>query len=101
MTRLEVIEKMIEKGSRDPFVWYARAMELRSAGKIAEALDSFRTVMQEFPEYLPTYLMAGQVAKELNRADVAREVLAQGIALAEKKGDEHTLSELSGLLAII
>jgi len=42
--RLEMLETMIAKGSEDPFVWYARAMELRSR----ERLDDVRAAGSVF-----------------------------------------------------
>lgn len=95
--RLEVIETMIAKGSRDPFHFYARGMELRSLGRREEALDALVGVTREHPSYVPTYLMAAQLAQELGRADDARRLADEGIARARTAGDDHALSELSTL----
>ena len=59
--RLEVIERTLQAGSKDPFVWYARAMELRSLGRLEDAAQAFTEVAEKFPDYVPTYLMAAQV----------------------------------------
>ena len=40
--RLEMIEKMIAAGSADPFVFYGRAMELKSLGRLDDALEALR-----------------------------------------------------------
>jgi tetratricopeptide (TPR) repeat protein len=89
-----VIEAAVAKGSIDPFVWYARAMELRSLGRLEEALAAYGEVAARFPDYVPTYLMAGQVAVALGRVDVARELLEAGIGRAEAAGDSKALAEL-------
>lgn len=99
--RLEAFEKMIDAGSDDPFVHYARAMELRGLGRLEDALTAYREVMERFPDYVPTYLMSGQVANELGRDDDALELLRRGAAAAKRLGDEHALSEISGLIAEI
>lgn len=96
--RLAMLEQMIAKGTSDPFAHYARAMELRALGRTDDALAAYDDVIARFPHYVPAYLMAGQVAKELGRADRAREVLRRGIETAEKQGNHHALSEMSALL---
>lgn len=100
-SRLEMIEKVIEKGSTDPFHWYARAMELRSLDRLEEALAAYGDVRDRFGDYVPTYLMAAQVAKELDRPDEARAWAEQGVAQATKKGDGHAASELNQFLATL
>jgi tetratricopeptide (TPR) repeat protein len=97
--RLDMLDTMIAKGSQDPFVHYARAMELRSLERFDDALAAYQQVMQTFPDYVPTYLMAGQVAERLGRLDEARAALEAGIAAAQRTGDGHALGELRGLLA--
>ncbi|MDD9932484.1 MAG: tetratricopeptide repeat protein [Myxococcales bacterium] len=96
--RLEMLEKMIEKGTDDPFVRYARALELRSAGRLDETMAAFEDVRTRHPDYVPTYLMAGQVAIELERDADARAWLEQGLERAQAAGDEHARSELQQAL---
>lgn len=95
--RLQVIEAIIAKGSRDPFHFYARAMELRSDGKKDEALAALEQVTADFPAYVPTYLMAAQLAQELGKTDDARRIADVGITRARTAGDDHALSELTTL----
>jgi len=97
--RLEMIEQVIAKGSRDPFHHYARAMELRSLGRVDEARAAFASVAADFPAYVPTYLMAAQLALEVGDAASARTHADQGIARARAAGDDHALSELEALRA--
>ena len=97
-SRLEVFQKMVAAGARDPFVWYALAMEHRSLGDLPTALAAFAEVRDRFPDYVATYLMAGQVAGELGQFDVAREWLTTGARVAEKMGDSHAQGELMSAL---
>jgi len=94
MSRLDVLAGMIADGSTDPFVWYARAMELRSLGRAEEALEAYAGVADRFPDYVATYLMAAQVAEELDRVDEARSWLEKGIAIAHPKGESHAVAEM-------
>jgi len=93
-----MIEKLLAKGSEDPFHHYARAMELRSLGRLDDALAAYADVRERFADYVPTYLMAAQVARELERTDEAKDWAQQGIAQAEAKGDDHARLELEQLL---
>jgi predicted RNA polymerase sigma factor len=97
--RLTMLEKLIDKGSSDPFVHYARAMELRTLGRAREALGAFAAVRERFPGYVPTYLMAGQLAVDLNEPEQAQQFWTQGLAVARQAGDSHAESELGAALA--
>lgn len=97
--RLDTFDTMIAKGSTDPFVHYARAMELRSLERTDEALAAFTSVAERFPAYVPTYLMGAQVAEQLGRTQDARRFLETGVSAARAAGDSKALSELSGMLA--
>jgi predicted Zn-dependent protease len=99
--RLDTIEAMIAKGNRDPFVLYARAMELRSLGRLDEALEAFSRVEAEHPGYVPTYLMAAQTALEAGDAAKARAYAERGVDRARAAGDGHALSELEAFRARI
>lgn len=90
---------MIERGSDDPFVWYARAMEHRSLGDMESALASYTLVAKRYPAYVPTYLMAGQTAETLSRIEEARSWYERGIAAAQAENDTHARSELQSALA--
>jgi tetratricopeptide (TPR) repeat protein len=96
-----MLEQMIARGSNDPFVHYARAMELRTLGRTADALGAFDDVCGRFPSYVPSYLMAGQLAIELAAYEVARDFLTRGLAVAQAAGDDHALSELSAALTTL
>ena len=97
--RLAMLEAMIAKGSDDPFVHYARAMALRSLGRREDALAAFGDVEARFPAYVPTYLMAGQVAGELEREEDARAWFERGLEKARAAGDGHAEGELEAALA--
>jgi hypothetical protein len=97
--RLEMLETMITKGSEDPLVHYARAMEYRGLGELERSLELFGGVAERFPDYVPTYLMAAQVAEKLERVAEAERWAEEGKTRAEAAGDAHALSELEAFLA--
>lgn len=96
--RLEMLQAMIDKGSVDPFVWYARAMELRSLERLGDAAQAYTEIAERFPEYVPTYLMAGQTAEALGDKEQARQWYERGIDAATKAADGHAASELRAAL---
>jgi predicted Zn-dependent protease len=99
--RLEFLVKMTSTGNEDPFVWYGLAMEYRSLGRFDEALVTFEALRARTPEYVPMYLMCGQMLESMGRAADARAWLTSGIEAAQKKGDGHALSELESALGAL
>ncbi|HLV65396.1 MAG TPA: tetratricopeptide repeat protein [Polyangiaceae bacterium] len=96
--RLAALIQMTRAGTQDPFAWYALALEYKKEGQLEDALATFTTLRERSPDYLPMYLMAGQMLLEAERREAAREWLEAGIALARTKGDGKTLSELEAAL---
>jgi hypothetical protein len=76
-------------------------MELRSQDRKADALSAFEALRERFPAYVATYLMAGQLAVELARPELARDFLNEGLRVARAAGDAHAESELSNALALL
>jgi predicted Zn-dependent protease len=97
--RLAMLESMVAGGSADAFAWYGLAMEYRRAGRIGEALTTFGTLRERQPDYLPMYLMAGQVLLEQKRPAEARDWLEAGLALARAQNAAHAMNELESALA--
>ncbi len=96
--RLELLRRFVEENPDDPFPRYGLAMEYRRLGETEEALATFRALRRDFPDYLPQYLMHGQLLAAEGRVDEAREVFRAGIALAKQQGETHALSELTDAL---
>ena len=92
--RLEMLEKLIANGSRDPFHHYARALELRGLGRPAEALTALTALIESQGSYVPSYLMAAQLAAELGERSRAAGLAASGLEEAKRAGDGHAQSEL-------
>src|SRR6187455_2811828 len=93
--RLAMLESLIAGGSADAFAWYGLAMEYRRAGRVSEALATFGSLRERQPDYLPMYLMAGQLLIEQQRTAEAREWLEAGVALAQAQNAAQALGELT------
>ena len=99
--RLAYLEKLTSEGSKDPFAWYGLALEYRNLDRAEDALRTFETLRATTPDYVPMFLMCGQLLEKMGRIDDAKAWLEAGIAAAKKKGDSHALGELEGALAAL
>ena len=95
--RLAYLEKITSEGSKDPFAWYGLALEYKTLGRTDDALRTFQALRKNTPDYVPMYLMCGQMLAEAGRAE-AREWLEAGIGAAKAKRDSHALGELEAAL---
>ena len=99
MDRIASFKTFITQRPQDPFPRYGLAMEHKTRGELAEAWAVFSDLLQAFPDYVPTYLMAGTTLVALGNKDKAIEVLQKGIEVATRRGDQHARRELEQALA--
>lgn len=98
--RLAFLEDMTASGKADAFAWYGLGMEYRRLGRVEDALATFETLKSLHSDYLPMYLMAGQILLDAQRQAEAREWLEAGIALARAQDAAHALGELTSALEL-
>lgn len=96
--RLEMLEKMAALPSADAFTLYGLGMERRNSGDSSGALAAFEQLRSRFPDYLPQYLMAGQVLIGAGRLEEAAGWLRAGMDLARQVGNDKTFGELERAL---
>ena len=96
--RLEEIQNIIQLAPNDPFPRYGLAMEYKNLGDRESARKSFADLMERHPDYVPQYLMYGQLLAEMGDRAEAKRVLTAGIAKAEKARNSHALGELRSSL---
>ena len=94
--RLAAFRTHLAQRPDDPFARYSLAMALRAAGDREGCVAEFRELARRAPDYVPTFLMLGQVLEELGLEAEALETFEQGIAAARRRGDGHAERELSG-----
>jgi len=99
--RMELISEMLEKNPDDTFLNYAAALEYKKENKINKAMSFFRRIIDNDPDYLPTYYQLGKLLEEKNKTEEAVVIYKQGRELAKKKNDIKTLGELSEALLIL
>jgi predicted Zn-dependent protease len=96
--RLATFRSFVAQRPDDPFARYSLAMALRSAGQGEAAAAEFQELRRRAPEYVPGYLMLGQVLGGLGRKTEAAQAYQDGIAAAERRQDGHARSELAAAL---
>ena len=101
MDRIEQLRKFIEAQPNEPFPRYALSLELKGKGDADGAARELGELVQRTPDYLAAYLQLGMVLQTLGRNGEARATLQRGQEVARKKGDTHTLSELTSALETV
>jgi tetratricopeptide (TPR) repeat protein len=98
MDRIATFKSFIARSPADPFPRYGLAMELKGQGDLAQAWTAFSDLLDNFPDYVPTYLMAGGTLSGLGRKAEAAAVYRRGVEVATRKGDPHARGELESAL---
>jgi len=98
MNRIAMLAEILAANPGDAFARYGLAMEYSNTGKIEEALQEFKTLLEKNPDYVPGYFMAAQTLVKVDRTDEAKTMLQNGIVAAQRKGDSHAASEMQGML---
>ncbi len=93
MTRIEQLRQFILDDPSDPFPYYALALELLHH-EPAQARAQFEKLLNEFPEYLPTYYPAAHLLIDLGDQDGAEKLFQRGIEKAKLQGNRKTELEL-------
>ena len=98
MDRIATFKSFISRTPTDPFPRYGLAMEHMGRGDLAEAWAIFSELLEKFPDYVASYLMAGGTLVALGRKDEAVAIYRRGIEVSTRKGDQHTRGELETAL---
>ena len=98
MDRLGMLRKMAAAKPDEPFPAYGLAMELSKQGLLDEARTTFAALVERLPDYVPSYLMFGNLLVSMGAKEQAAGVFRLGIGAAERGGDDHARGELQGAL---
>jgi Tfp pilus assembly protein PilF len=89
---------MLKSSPEDPFLHYGLAMEYRRTGELDRALACLTDALAGDANYVAAYFHRGQILAEQGNTEAARQVLREGIAVAQRTGDAHAAGEMTGLL---
>jgi predicted Zn-dependent protease len=95
--RIQQLLAFVQEEPNEPFNVYALALEYLNDTP-AESLRYFTQLLDNHPDYLPTYYHAAQLCADLGDDDRARSLYEQGIALSQKQGNAKTERELRSAL---
>lgn len=98
VTRISMLQEILEQNPTDTLARYALGMEYSGAGETDAAVAEFRTLLEQKPDYANAYFMAAQALAKVERKDEARQWLSDGIAAAQRAGNRHAQSEMQAML---
>lgn len=96
-TLLEKLLVFYEEDPGDPFNLYALALEYQKHDA-RKAAAAFEQLLENFPNYLPTYYHAAQLFSMMGENEKASRTFDTGIKLATEQGNVKTQQELTRAL---
>lgn len=98
MDRIAMLKDLLASDPGNVLARYGLAMEYSKTGETEAALAEFNTLRQSNPDYIAAYQQAAQTLVNAERYDEARLMLEQGMAAAQRAGNNHARSEMEGML---
>ncbi len=99
MDKVALLTQILQQSPTDAFARYGLAMELVSQSRIPEALAEFDRCIADNPDYVPAYQMSAQTMAANAQPEAAIARLHEGIAAANRTGNQHALAEMEALRA--
>lgn len=96
--RLSKLLAMLEDDPEDPFCLYGIAQEHAGRGDHLTALDWYERAARADPNDGYIHFHRARSLEDLGRLDEAIAAVHEGLAAADRGGDAHARSELTGLL---
>ena len=93
-----MLKEVLGQNPNDAFARYGLAMEYSKSGQVEEALHEFGALLAANPDYTAGYFMAAQMLAREGREEEARKMLRDGIAAAQRTGNQHAQSEMEGMM---
>jgi predicted Zn-dependent protease len=98
MDKIGMLKEILAQQPGDAFARYGLAMAYAAEGDAPTALAEFDLLLKDHPDYTAGYFMAAQTLVKAERVAEAQERLREGIASAQRTGNQHALSEMQQLL---
>ena len=93
-----MLTEILAQNPGDAFARYGLAMEHANQGQTDASLAEFDRLLSTHPDYTAGYFMAAQTLVKAKRPEEAKRMLQDGIAAAQRKGDNHARSEMQAML---
>ena len=98
MDKIAMLKEILTVNPKDAFARYGLAIEYANQGQIDSSLAEFNQLLAAHPDYTAGYFMAAQTLVKTGRTSEAKSRLEEGIASAQRTGNQHALNEMQGLL---
>jgi predicted Zn-dependent protease len=98
MDKIAMLTEILAQNPGDAFARYGLAMEHANQGQTEASLAEFDRLLSTHPDYTAGYFMAAQTLEKAGRRDDAKARLGQGIASAQRTGNQHALGEMQAML---
>jgi tetratricopeptide (TPR) repeat protein len=99
-SRLAQLEQFYLEDPADPFNAYALAIEYLNFNH-SKSRALFDKLLNEHPDYVPTYYHAGKLAETVEDFAKAEEIYLKGIDVARRNGDTKAMRELRSALDLL
>ncbi len=96
--RRQKLEAFVAAHPKDAFGRYGLAIECAREGDNETALEHFRKLLEDHPDYVTGHFQYGQLLAKLSREEEARAALTAGIDAAVRQGDTHAAGEMQAAL---
>ena len=100
-SRLEKLQKSLNATPADAFTRYLVALECVKLRLNEEAIAHFQQLVNEHPQYVPTYYQYAQLLENLQRQTQAIAIYRSGLKAARAAGETHAASELQAALDVL
>lgn len=91
--RINDLLKFLEEEPDDAFTLYALALEYQKSNA-QQAKETFRKLIVEHPDYLPTYYAAAHFFMKAGNREQVDDLFQRGIALAKIQNNKKAIMEL-------
>lgn len=95
--RIKMLEQFLKDDPTDPFNLYALALEFKNLDS-KKTLELFDQLLEQHPNYLPTYYIAGNFFADQSDPVKGLAVLRKGFALALEQKDKNAARELKSAI---
>lgn len=101
INRLEQLKQYLEQSPGDSFLNYCIALEYVKQEDPQTAMQYFRFIVNNDPDYIGTYYQLGKLYEKLEDNSSAIATYDQGMVIANKLQDQHAYSELQSAKSLL
>lgn len=98
MSRLNSLLELLEKEPDDVFLLYGISLEYMSVNDHVSAEKYLKKLLEIDSNYVPAYMMLGQLKEKIGDNNEAADVYKEGIRAAKQKGDIKAANEMESFL---